>query len=217
MKSLAILLTMLLCAGCSTLSKTTNYEIDASPKFKRTYVYDWCEENQVALGVFGEYCGGVYKPPLYSSPIENGYLVIYPLLVSHNQIAAGPLGLPVIPLGDNEDSEKSEQKLYFRFRTYSESKPFKIAPIKLFVKNAPEERCSISKNLEDDIGSVFTCILTLPKNGDESLQITLQLSNESVLDISYKLSEFTSYRPVIAPNGPARDVKPFIVIEGNDA
>ena len=216
LKLFVILLAILVFTGCSTLSKTTNFEIEPSPLYKRTYVFDWCEENQAALGIFGDHCFGVYKPPLYSYPMGNGFLVIYPLLVNHNEIAAGPLGLPVIPLGSNESLDNLEQKLYFRFRTYSEFEAFEVKPIKLFVLNASGEACAISKESEDDIGAVYTCVLTLKLREIENLKINLKLNDDSNVDISYKLSEFTSYRPVIAPNGPARDVKPFILIESND-
>ena len=215
-KLFVIPIAILVFTGCSTLSKTTNYEIEPSSLYKRTYVFDWCEENQAALGMFGDHCFGMYKPPLYSYPIGNGFLVIYPLLLNHKEISAGPLGLPVIPLSSNESLDYLEQKLYFRFRTYSKFETFEVEPIKLFVENMSGDSCVISKESEDEIGAVYTCALTLKLREIENLRINLKLNDDSNVDISYKLSEFTSYRPVVAPNGPARDVKPFIVIEGND-
>ncbi|USD22775.1 hypothetical protein MJO52_06460 [Microbulbifer variabilis] len=199
------------------MSKTTNYEVVPSPLLKRTYVFDWCEESQATLGVFGEQCFGIYRPPLYSYPTGTGFLVIYPLLLSHNEIAAGPLGLPVIPLGANDDLDSLKQKLYFRFRTYSESEKFKIEPRRLIVLNQAEKICAISKESEDKIGFVYTCTLDFHSANLEELRVSLELNDNSKIEISYKLSEFTSYRPVVAPNGPARDVEPFILIEGKDA
>ncbi|WP_445357369.1 hypothetical protein ACJJIC_15680 [Microbulbifer sp. ANSA002] len=217
MKLLVKFLTVLIFAGCSTLSKTINYEIEPTSLLKRTYVFDWCEENQATLGLFEDHCFGIYNPPLYSYPVDKGYLVIYPLLVSHREIAAGPLGLPVIPLGGNNGLESSERKLYFRFRTYSETDDFNVIPLKLIAVSAAGEGCEFSKSSEDDIGEKYTCMLTINQKSIKSLKVNLKLSDNSEVDILYKLSEFTSYRPVVAPNGPARDEKPFIIIEKNDA
>ncbi|TAA47124.1 hypothetical protein [Corallincola spongiicola] len=217
MKLFAALISFLVCTGCSTLSKTTNFEIEPSPQYQRTYVYDWCEENQSALGVFGEHCFGIYNPPLYSFPVDDGFLVIYPLLLSHEELSAGPLGLPIIPLGSNEASGSEEQNLYFRFRTYSKAGNFDIAPVKISISNANNGSCDITESSEDAIGKVYTCVVSLKAGEHQRLSVNLKLNNNSAFDISYVLSEFTSYRPVVAPNGPARDEKPFITVVGPDA
>jgi hypothetical protein len=217
LKALIVLLAILLSSGCSTVSKTINYEIEPSPQFKRTYASDWCEEDQAALGVVGDHCFGIYKPPLYSYPVENGFIVIYPILISHGEIAAGPLGLPIVPLGGNNPEDGLGQKLYFRFRTYSESALFEVYPSELTVSHAPKEVCKVVETERDKIGSIFTCVHLRPTSGSQNLIVKLKLSDNSDFEIQYKLSVFTSYRPVVAPNGPARRVEPFIIIESTDA
>jgi hypothetical protein len=183
---------------------------------KRTYVFDWCEESQVTLGIFGEYCSGIYNPPLYSYPIDNGFIVIYPVLLNYNQLVAGPLGLPLIPLGDNEGSNKSGKKLFFKFRTYSKSNKFMVKPKKLTVLNDSNKNCTFSGGFKDDAGLVYSCKLYLEHLFVDSLKVKLTLSDNTYIDVSYNLSEYMSYRPIVAPNGPARDVEPFIIIEGED-
>lgn len=201
------------CSGCSTLSKTVNYEIEPSPSLKRTFVSDWCEENQAALGVFGDSCFGIYNPPVYSYKIGDGYVVIYPALVSHAEIAAGPLGLPVIPLGNDSISDNSERKLFLRFRTYSKSENSQIQPLKVTILDSDRNiGCDVYKYSVDEIGDVFLCKLIIKKEDLKDFTATLTLSNRTDFNIAYRLKVFTSYRPVVAPNGPDRKVKPFIVI-----
>ncbi|WP_444913512.1 hypothetical protein [Microbulbifer sp. TRSA007] len=216
MKLFSAFFVFLVCTGCSTLSKTKNFEIEPSPKYQRTYVYDWCEENQAVLGILGEHCSGIYKPPLYSVPIDDGFLVIYPLLLSHEELSVGPMGLPIIPLSGNKVSMSEEQNIYFRFRTYSKTGNFNIAPVRVSILNANRGSCDVIERSEDEIGKVYNCVVGLKVNKLQKLIINLELDDNSALDISYILSEFTSYRPIVAPNGPARDIKPFITIADPD-
>ncbi|WP_445361781.1 hypothetical protein ACJJIL_09405 [Microbulbifer sp. EKSA005] len=217
MKLFSVLVVFLVCSGCSTFSKTANFEVEPSPKYHRTYVYDWCEEDQAALGVFGEHCFGIYNPPLYSMPIDDGFLVIYPIFLSHEELSVGPLGLPIIPLGGNEVPSSEEKNIYFRFRTYSKSGNFDFAPVKVSILNTNRGSCDVIERSEDAIGKVYSCMFGLKINKHQKLIINLELNGSSAFEISYVLSEFLSYRPVVSPNGPPRDIKPFIKIVKPDA
>ena len=204
---------IILFTGCSTISNTTNFEIDSNENLTRTYIYDWCEESSYSLGLWGDYCFGIYGPPVYSYKYHNGYYVFYPILINYKQIAFGPLIVPFIPLNMHQDT--SIKTLTYKVRSY-ESKIGKMPkPIetKLHLSSGKYIMCSLKYSNTDKISDIFTCDINVNNIDSAITSSELTIENGEKIKIYYSKRKEWTYLPIVAPNGPRRSDKPYIRFE----
>lgn len=197
--------------GCSTLSNTTNYEITIDESLVRTYVYDWCEESQFSLGVFGTQCSGVYSPPLYSLTYSETSYVFYPMQISHNDFSIGPLLVPIIYT--NYYSERETMK--FKVRGLNKGSNSLVKPIKVafYVNNLISSSCLLKEQENDGISNIFTCDLTIDIDNVDEFYSLLTLADQTEIKIQYTKNKFWSYRPIVAPAGKAGNSGKYIDID----
>jgi hypothetical protein len=199
MMKASLLAILFLISGCSSLSNTTNYEIEEGDNLSRTYVYDWCEENQLSLGAFGVVCNGVYNPPLYSSSHKDGVYVFYPIQINHSPVLFGPLIIPLIPL----DSKPNVESINYKVRSLHKGSQPHIKPKKvtLYVNGIVNSSCILKEEINDGISDIFTCNFDIDVEKIEEFYTLLTLADEAEIKLVYSKNRFWSYRPIVAPAG----------------
>jgi len=210
MMKASLLVILLLVSGCSSLSNTTNYEIEEGDNLFRVYVYDWCEENQYSLGAFGVDCLGVYNPPLYSSSYKDGIYVFYPMRINHSPVLFGPLIIPLIPL----DGKPNVESINYKVRSIHKGSQPHIKPKKvtLYVNGIESSSCILKEEINDGISDIFTCNFDIDLKIIEKFYSLLTLDDETEIKLGYSKNKFWSYRPIVAPAGRAGNRGKYIHI-----
>lgn len=214
MKLLLLSITFFM-VGCSTLTSTTNYEIENNKELARTHVHDLCEENQISLGIFGTQCGGIYNPPAFSYEIDDSIYVFYPMQININLVSIGPLIAPLIPLFPFADDEPVKESISYKIRVLSKNKLIDASPQHLSIISNDKEvaSCELQAQTPDFISDIFTCELNVEHTMLDDFESVLRLANGSNIKIGYSKKTFWSYRPVIAPAGKGGNWDTFIRIE----
>jgi hypothetical protein len=196
--------------GCSTLSNTTNYDVIKDERFVRAYVYDWCEENQVSLGIFGTQCSGVYSPPIYSLIYSETNYVFYPMQISHNNFSIGPLLVPII----YTDYFSEQETMKYKVRSLNKGSNSLVKPIKVafYVNNLQSSSCLLKEQDNDGISDIFTCDFTIDTDNISEFYSLLTLADQTEIKVEYTKNKFWSYRPIIAPAGKAGNTGKYIDI-----
>lgn len=83
---------LVLITGCSSLGKSSHYELVTNQDLVRTYIYDWYEKETSGPSL------GVFRPPVYSKKYGAGYFILYPVLIKDHPAYIGPPVLPFIPV-----------------------------------------------------------------------------------------------------------------------
>jgi len=190
---------ILLSVGCSTLSSTTNYEINYDENLSRTYVYDWCEESQYSLGIYGVQCGGIYSPPVYAYTNSNDIYVLYPMMIKHSDVSIGPPIAPIYPLLKSYSGET----ISYKVRSLRKGNGLTISPLKIafHINGMEKTSCTLIKRGGDFISDIFTCDLTIETDEIDEFESLITLSDGTKIKTGYTKNKFWSYRPLIAPAG----------------
>lgn len=207
----SLLILLVLITGCSTLSKTTNYEIVQDDSLSRTYVYDWCEESQYTLGFLPPQCSGVYKPPLYSFTNIYGIYVFYPIQIKHEDISIGPVLAPIFPLGYKRDADMSYK---IRSLYKGSDAPVKPRKVTFYVNNIEHTSCTLKEEESDGISDIFTCGFEIDTDKIEDFYSLVTFTDETEIKIGYTQKQFWSYRPIDAPAGRDGNSGKYIHIDG---
>jgi hypothetical protein len=202
---------LILITGCSTLSSTTNYELVKDESFVRTYVYDWCEENQLSLGILGPQCMGEYNPPVYSIVSNGANYIFYPMRISQNNISIGPILVPII----YTDYQHSKETMEYKVRSLDKNKHSAVKPRKVdfYINDLKKSNCTLQEQENDGVSDIFTCNFKIDTNNVEVFYSLLTLSDQTEIKIEYTKNKFWSYRPLVAPAGKAGNTGKYIDIE----
>ena len=207
----SLLAFLFLITGCSSLSNTTNYEVEQGDNLTRAYVYDWCEETQYTLGATGVDCLGVYKPPLYSLSNKDGTYIFYPIQINHNAISMGPLIVPLIPL----ESRPNVETMSYKVRSLNKGDEPHVKPklVTLYVNGIENSSCVLKEQLNDGISDIFTCSFEFDGEIIDEFYSLITLTDETEIKIGYTKNRFWSYRPIVAPAGRAGNRGKYIHID----